>query len=79
MSKVLVSNEAAATVEGLPKRARARVAATIDGLEEDPISHSHLLKDTDYGTGLRVMRAGSHRIIFSVDHETSDVTILTVS
>ena len=79
MSQVLVADHAADQLTQLSDRDKSRVARAIDQLARDPISQSHLLRNTEYGTGLRVMQAGTHRIIYSISEETNTVTVITVT
>ncbi|MCH8186881.1 MAG: type II toxin-antitoxin system RelE/ParE family toxin [Chloroflexi bacterium] len=79
MSQLLVADHAANQLTQLSERDKSRVARAIDKLALDPISQSHLLRNTEYGTGLRVMQAGGHRIIYSISEETNTVTVITVT
>ena len=78
MSTVLVADDAADQLKRLPPKIAARVFREIDLLAIDPVSRSHLLRMTDYGTDLYVLRVGDYRIIYSINRETETVTVMTV-
>ena len=55
------------------------MARAIEELAEDPVSGSHLLRSTDYGTDILVKRVGDFRIFFSINQDTNTIIVSSVA
>ncbi len=78
MKTVLIANHAERALSNLPERAYLRLVQAIDHFVEDPVSGSHLLRSTDYGTNIFVRRVGDYRIIYSISDDTNTVTVISL-
>ncbi|MBI3182070.1 MAG: type II toxin-antitoxin system RelE/ParE family toxin [Myxococcales bacterium] len=68
---------AARELEALPARERARVAARIDSLADNPRPHGAEALQGELAGHLRI-RAGDYRIIYAVEDAALVVTIVRV-
>lgn len=74
---VELHREARKALESLPKDDRERVAAAIEGLATDPTpTGSKPLKGKH--AGLRRLRVGVYRIVYSIDGDALKVLVLRV-
>ena len=76
--RTFIEKRAGEELTNLPRRKSVRIAQAIDGLAQDPISGSHLLRITDDGTSLMVKRVGDYVMMYCVDANSDTVIVLVV-
>ncbi len=74
--EILWERRAVKELRALPRRARERVVAAVEGLRADPLAGSVLSGEW---RGLRRLRVGSYRVIYGFDGERILVTVLRVA
>ncbi|GFY50270.1 hypothetical protein TNIN_112401 [Trichonephila inaurata madagascariensis] len=75
MFTIVYAKSAKDTFSNLTGNEKDHLELTKEKLVEDPYRHSKLLKGKDF-KGIRSARFGRHRILFRVDAEMSQVTIV---
>jgi len=72
---VFLSKEAVKTLEGVDRVTESRLSKGLDNLRFDPTRQGKLLKGLE---GLRAIRVGDWRIVYSVKEDSPSVYILAI-
>lgn len=71
--RVVLSDDAAAFIAGLPKKVQRQIVNHLDMLKQDPFSHK-LLRLHPY----RSLRSGDYRVLYQVDRKQALVNVAVI-